>query len=298
MINLQHVRAFCAIVAEGSFSRAADTLHLTQPTVSAQIQALEREVGARLIDRSAQGLSLTQPGRTFHSYAVQLLELASRSQEAMEQLQGLARGRLDLGASSVPGHYVLPPLLVRFKQEAPGVEISLCVANSHDIRTGVHEGGFEIGVVGEQARDDRLVFEPVCRDRLVAICRPEHPLASRNELHAADLAATPLVMREQGSGTRATLERALARATPPVERLNVWLELGSTEAVKMAVRAADVVAVLSEWTVADEVRQGLVCALPIADLDLSRRFYLIRRAHGTLSAASERFIDLLRAAGS
>src|SRR5437868_2521193 len=96
-MNFQHVRAFCAIVAEGSFSRAADTLHLTQPTVSAQIQALEKTVGTRLFERSAQGISLTQAGRLFHGYATQLLEMAGRAQEAMEHLQGLARGRLELG---------------------------------------------------------------------------------------------------------------------------------------------------------------------------------------------------------
>src|SRR5687767_2331147 len=107
-MNFHHVKAFCTIVAEGSFSRAAERLHLTQPTISAQIQSLEKQLHTRLFERSAQGISLTQAGKEFHPYAIQLLELSERTEQAILELQGLTRGRLELGASSVPGHYVLP----------------------------------------------------------------------------------------------------------------------------------------------------------------------------------------------
>jgi DNA-binding transcriptional LysR family regulator len=293
-MNFQHVRAFCAIVDEKSFSRAADSLHLTQPTISSQIQALEKYLGTRVFERSAQGIALTQAGRTFRPYAFQMLELAERAREAVEQVQGLARGQLEVGASSVPGHYILPPLLVDFKQRAPGVTVALTVANSHDIRTGVHDGLFELGVVGEKVRDERLTFEAVLEDELVAVMRPSHPLAERPALCPAELMEWPLILREQGSGTRATFERALGRAGLPLERLKVWLELGSTEAVKAAVRTTDAISVLSRWAIDDEVQSGLLKAAPLAELDVSRSFFLVWRTHGYLSIASERFSELVR----
>src|SRR5436190_20824668 len=132
-MNFQHVRAFHTIVAEGSFSRAADVLHITQPTISAQVQALEQHLGTRLIERSAKGIALTQAGRVFHDYAAQILELAARAEEAIEQLRGLERGRLELGASTVPGHYILPAALAEVKASHPAIDVTLCVGHSHDV---------------------------------------------------------------------------------------------------------------------------------------------------------------------
>jgi len=293
-MNLQHVKTFCAIAAEGSFSHAADVLHLTQPTISAQIQALETQVGARVFERSAKGISLTQAGSVFHEYALQILELVERTEQAMDELRGLARGRLDVGASTIPGHYLLPRALAEFKQKIPTVEISLTVGNSHDIRMGVRDGGFELGVVGEQAREPRLAYEALTSDRLVAVVATTHPLASRAEITVAELVRQPMVMREHGSGTRGSFNRALQQAGFDPHALEILLELGSNEAVKSAVRAVPAVAVLSEWCVRDEVSQGLLKALPVRDLDLGRRFWLVRRANGYLSVASESFVTFLR----
>lgn len=293
-MNFHHVKSFCTIVSEGSFSRAAERLHLTQPTISAQIQALEKTLRTRLFERSAQGISLTQSGKVFHPYALQILELSERAEQAMDQLQGLAQGTLELGASSVPGHYILPEALARFRQDRPGVAIQLHVSNSQEVRGGLRDGRFELGLVGEKVRDDRLSFEPVLSERLVAVMRADHPLASRDRLTSEDLTAHPIVMRELGSGTRSTLEHGLEQAGIDPGGLRVFLELGSTEAVKMAVRSTDALAVLSEWAVRDETRLGLLKALPVAGLDIAREFYLTWRAHGYLSVASETFIRFLR----
>ncbi len=293
-MNFQHVQAFCTIVAEGSFSRAAERLHLTQPTISAQIQSLEKTLGTRLFERSAQGISLTQAGRTFHPHALQMLELSRRAEQAIEELQGLSRGNLEIGASTVPGHYLLPAALALFKERAPGVEVHLSVSNSQDVRHGVREGRFELGLVGERVRDERLAYEPIARDRLLVAMGPGHPLADRETLSPQDLMGERLVMREYGSATRATLERALSTAGLPPHDLRVWLELGSAEAVKMAVRAVDALAVLSEWSVRDEARLGLLKVVPLAGVDLERELYLVWRAHGYLSVASEAFVRFLK----
>jgi len=293
-MNFQHVKAFCTIVAEGSFSRAAERLHLTQPTISAQIQSLEKTLATRLFERSAQGISLTQSGRVFHPYALQMLELSGRAEQAVEQLQGLARGHLQIGASTVPGHYVLPKALAQFKSGLPGVEVHLSVSNSQEIRHGVREGQFELGMVGERVRDERLTYTPVVRDHLVVAVRPEHPFAQRDSLKPEELAGQPLVVREHGSATRATLERALGQSGIQPNDLNVFLEMGSAEAVKMAVRSVDAVAVLSEWSVKDEERLGLLRILPLEGVDTGRDLYLVWRANGYLSVVSEAFVRFLR----
>jgi len=293
-MNWQHVRTFCAIAVEGSFSAAAEALHLTQPTLSAQMQALERSLGGRLFERGPKGVKLTEAGEVFHEYALQLVELMERAEQAMADLRGLARGRLRAGASTVPGHYLLPGALAAFKVEAPQVELSLRVGNSQDIRAGVRSGELDLGVIGDPKPDARLSLAPLVNDHLVAVVTPQHPLARRRAISRADLLAHPFVSREPGSGTRATLWRALEQAGVDARKLSILLELGSNEAVKMAVRATDSVAVLSEWCVHDEVDQGLLTALPVSDLDLERRLWLVWRGKGYLSVASEAFIRHLR----
>lgn len=293
-MNFQHIRAFCAVVNEGSFSRAAEKLQLTQPTISAQIQGLETTLHTRLFERSAQGISLTSAGRTLLPYARQMLELSERTTQALEQLGGLAWGELLLGASSVPGHYVLPRAVTLFKQTHPGIEIHLSVSNSQEVRSGVREGRYELGVVGERVRDERLAFEPVVHDRLLVVMRPEHPLAERGSLTVAELAEQPLVVREHGSATQATVSRALEETGLDPRQLKVFLELGSVEAVKQALRAADLCAVLSEWSVRDEVQLGLLRAVPLEGVDMRRDLYVVWRAHGYLSVACEAFVRFLR----
>jgi len=293
-MNFHHVKAFCTIVSEGSFSRAAEKLHLTQPTISAQIQSLEKALQTRLFERSAQGISLTGPGKVFHPYALQLLELSGRAEQAMDELQGLKHGRVEIGASTVPGHYLLPEALARFKQAYPGLEVTLTISNSLEIRTGVREGRFELGMVGERVRDERVAYEPLAQDRLVVAMRPEHPLATRGTLHAADLVGPPLVMREHGSGTRAALERGLTAAGIAVSELRVFLEFSSIEAIKMAIRSVDALAVLSEWSVRDEARLGLLHVTALEGVEVERELFLVRRAHGFLSVASEAFLGFFR----
>jgi DNA-binding transcriptional LysR family regulator len=143
-------------------------------------------------------------------------------------------------------------------------------------------------------RDERLEYLPIVHDELIVAMRPEHSLADRKSVHLADLAGQPLVTREYGSATRGTLERALGEAGHSFGDLNVILELGSAEAIKMAIRSTDAVAVLSEWSVRDEARLGLLKTVPLKGGGLGRDLYLIWRAHGFLSVASEAFVQFLR----
>jgi DNA-binding transcriptional LysR family regulator len=176
-----------------------------------------------------------------------------------------------------------------------GLTVSLSVSNSQEVRNGVREGRFELGMVGERVRDERLVYEQLASDCLVVAMRPEHPLAGTPSLRLEDLAGQPLVMREYGSGTRSALERSLTAAGLSPADLNVFLELSSIEAIKMAIRSADALAVLSEWSVRDEARLGLLHVAALEGISGERDLFLVTRAHGYLSVASEAFVAFFRA---
>lgn len=292
-MNLRHLRTFRVIVSERSFSRAAERLGLTQPTVSAHVQELEAAVGGRLFERSAQGIALTQEGRALLGYAERILALCDEALRTIGDLQELATGDLSVAASSVPGHYFLPRPLAEFKGRFPGIGVRLTVSNSQEVRDAVRDGRVELGFLGEPARDDRLSERPVARDTLVAVVRPEHPLARRKEISLTELLAVPLIAREPGSATQRTLCRALERAGCNPAQLRIFMVLSSVEAVKQAVRAVDACAVVSVWSVADEVRHGLLRVLPVHDAALERYLYAVWRAHGHLAAPSSAFLDHL-----
>lgn len=293
-MNFPQLEAFRAIVLEGSFSRAAEKLGLTQPTISAQIQSLERSVGVRLIDRSAQGVSLTQAGQVFLPYANQLLSTAIQAQDALQGLIGMTHGHLDLAASSVPGQYLLPPALSEFKERYPGIRVTLTASNSHEVRRLLRDGHTELGFVGDCLRDDRLIHETITRDELVVVMRPGHPLCGRKSISVTELLAHPLVLRERGSATRSTLERALTEAGGSIENASVHLELGGSEAVRLALRAADVLAVVSNWAVRDDVERGWLCRTRLEGIDLTREIFVVRRVHGDLSIAGKSFLEFVR----
>ncbi len=292
-MTLQQVRAFCAIVAEGSFSRAAERLHLTQPTISAQIQGLEKALGVRLLERLAQGARLTQPGREFHPLALQIVDLADRAADVVQETGRLDRGSLELAGSSVPAQFLLPEPVAHFKVLHPGLMIRLNSGNSQEVRARVRDGRCDLGFVGETVVDERLVHAAVAHDRLVVAVNPRHPLARRRAVGLDELLRQRLVVREEGSATRHTLERAMHSAGVPVSVLKPFLELGSIDAAKAVVRAVEAVTVLSEWAVRNEVRLGLLVSLELEGVDLTRRLYAVRRAQGALSHAAEAFLEFL-----
>ncbi|MBF8261841.1 MAG: Transcriptional regulator, LysR family [candidate division NC10 bacterium] len=240
VVDIHVLEVFCRIVESGSFSKAADAVYLTQPTVSGHIKKLEEEVGVRLLDRLGHRATPTKAGELLYRYARRILAVRQEAQQALDEFKGGLRGDLTIGASSIPGGYVLPPLISRFKALYPDISIVLKVSYSKEIVDAVIDGTYEVGAVGAKFDDARIEYQKFAEDEMVLVVPPKHPWAVRGSVKAKELPSQPFFFRERGSGTRKILEQALERHKLPMTAFKVVAEMGNNEAIRQAVKASDV----------------------------------------------------------
>ncbi len=276
-MNLSNLKTFIQIVESGSFSGAARALGLSQPAVSLQVKALEREFGAELMERRGKNLELTEAGRTLYREALELVEQARRLEDAMEQSAAEVRGTLRAAASTIPGEYILPALLGPFKTEYPFVRVVLEVADSASVARRTAAGEVDIGFTGALPDDPQLQSRPLCADRLVLITPPGHPLGQKKRLTPEDLAAADIVLREEGSGTRRTMLAALSAMGLGLTDLNVVVELGSTNAVVNAVASGAGISLVSAWALDCALETSRIMAVRLPGQDFIRQFYYMTR---------------------
>jgi DNA-binding transcriptional LysR family regulator len=262
-MNLNHLALFLAVAEEGSVSRGAARLHVSQPAVSKQITEFESSLGVRLFDRIPKGVRLTEAGELLLDHARRLFAVEADAERAISELKGLERGRLSLGASTTIGSYLLPNSLARFHRQHPSVEVEMRIGNTHEIQAALRARTVDVGFTEGFADEDDLDAVVFHTDELVAVVVPEHPLAqSSAPVSGTRLMEEPLILREAGSGTREVLEWALASigvAVPPPA-----LTLSGTEAIKRAVTAGAGVAVVSRLAVEDEIAAGRLVALTLS----------------------------------
>jgi DNA-binding transcriptional LysR family regulator len=279
-----------------SFSRAAEALHLTQSTVSEHVRLLEEEVGARLFDRLGRETLPTKAGELLFGYAQRMLALRVETVQGLQQFLGQIAGTLTVGASTIPGEYVLPPLIGAFREKFPRVSISLQISDTRGIVEAVLEGRVELGMVG--ARPDQRALQAVelMPDELVVVVPPRHAWVGRKEVTVEDLKSEPLIVRESGSGSRDAVEKALEAAGLGLDGLRVIAEMGSTSAIKQAVKAGVGVSIMSRRAVDDESRSGLVGCVKIRDVPVTRHFYVVTHASRSRSPLCQAFLEFLLAA--
>ncbi len=288
-MNFRHLEAFVAVARQGGFTRAADRLCLTQPTVSGQIKELEEELGLVLFHRLPRSVELTEAGERLLPRAEEVLRARDRMLEEAAAHRGLVAGTLQVHASTIPGEYVLPAFLARFKREHPGVRVVLRVADTADVIRRVRRGEAEIGVVGERGGGDGLAYHRLWSDRVGLFAPAGWSLPS--VVPPRTLEDLPLVLREPGSGTRRAVERALGGIA---ERLRVVAEFGSTAAVLEAVRAGIGAGFVSERAAAAWVETGRIAAVAVEGvLPLERWFYAVWDPRRTPGPAAEAFLRLL-----
>jgi DNA-binding transcriptional LysR family regulator len=293
--NFHRLRLFLEVARRGGFSRAAQALAISQPAISAQVALLERRYGQPLVERLPRGLRLTEAGVVAAEYAERIFGLAEEMEVALDDLRGLRRGHLTVGASSTIGEYVLPPVIGRFKALHPDVAVAVRVANTERILAEVRGRQLDLAFVGGRPTGDDLLAEPFDRDEIIPLAAPDHPLAARSEVTLGELAAAGLVAREAGSATRATAEASL-RGAGLEPRLA--MELGSNEAVKRAVRAGLGVGLLSRRAADSELAAGHLIVLDVPAWSCRRELYAIHRREKRLTAAERRFLDLTRASAA
>lgn len=289
-LNLRQLEVFARVMEHRSFSRAGKVLYLTQPTVSGHIAALEKHLGVSLFDRMGRKVSPTSAAQVLYPYASRMLADRKEALAAVHEHQGLESGRLLMGASTIPGSYILPSLLRTFKERHPGVTVSLGVADSRAIADQVHRGDWELGFVGVRPRQRDLLCTQFHEDRLILAVPPDHRLARRRQVALRDLAGQPFLLREAGSGTRRVLEEALERKGIIPERdWNLVCELGSSEAVKEGIRRGVGISILSNLALEHEIDCGLVRQVRVAGLDIRRKFFVIQHRRRSLSPAAKAF---------
>ena len=293
-MNLDHLKTFQEVVKLGSFSEVAKKLAISQPAVSFQIQKLEHELGIRLIDRTQRAITLTAAGKRLLHFTESIEAEREHLQHDLEQMREEVSGDLLIAASTIPGEFILPPLLVKFRQMYPAVRIQVVVSDSLTVINGVRGNAYEVGFCGVAPEGQDLETFKVAGDEIVLIVFPEHPFAQRGEVSPAELEGEPLIFREGTSGTQRNLETHLSRAGLDLRKWVPNLILGTTQAVVSAVEARAGIAFVSNLAIKKSLSLGLVRQVTVSGLRLTRGFYCIYRKERIVSRLLEEFITFVR----
>lgn len=293
-LNFHQLHIFYTVADKGSFSAAAQALHMTQPAVTMQVQSLEDYFGTKLLLRSTKRIELTEAGRALMPYAQQSIDLIRETDASMSKFTRQLKGRLQLGASLTIGEYILPRLLGPFGQEFPHISISMKVMNTAQIMEDILNHQLNFGLVEAPVNHPDMHMEPVMSDELRLIVASTHPLAQCGSVTLEEAMRYPFVLREQGSGTRLVMEELLRARQIEPSKLDIVMELGSTGAVKSAVEAGVGVSFVSASSVKHEVALGLIKMVPISDAVFKRHFYSIYLKSALLPISAVTFLTFLR----
>jgi DNA-binding transcriptional LysR family regulator len=293
-MDTRQLTAFCAVVERKSFSQAAEVLGVSQPAVSLQIRSLEERIGTQLIDRSGRRVEPTEAGTRLYRGAQRLLALEEQLlDEVAERDGGPLRGRLELGASSGPGETVLPVLLGEFQRLHPEVRVALSVHDTQTIVDLVARRELELGVVGAARRHRGVTFEPFFRDEVILVCPPGHRFAGRT-IALEELKGEPLILMQEGAGVRQVIEDELRRAGTRLRDLDVRLELGVKESVRVAVRAGYGVTFISRTSVESDIAEGAIAEARVKGLEPSREISLVRATGRRPTRVADAFVEFAR----
>ena len=286
-LSIRQLEIFVALVEHGSFTKAARQLGLSQSTVSGHIADLEKRLGVRLVGRERSGTTPTGAGEVLLKPARDALRAERTARMAAAELTGLLRGSLRIGGSTIPAVYLIPTLLRAFHGAHDAVTIHLITGDSAEIVERVQSGDVDVAVVGTKPEARGLQSAPIGDDELVVITPLDHPLADRGSVGYDLLRSHPLILREQGSGTRQAMLQALG--VEDDHGLQVSCHVGSTEAVKAAVRAGLGISLVSRLAVEDELAAKTLSVVRVMGLDAKRRFHLVSRPTEDLSPAARAF---------
>ncbi len=295
-LNLVQLETFRRLSELRNFTRTAESLDLTQPAVTQHVRALQDHFHVRLFDLVGRRTVLTDAGRYLALRSEPLLGNVAALEREMREFADARAGELRIGATITIGTYTLPDDIARFRAIAPAVRLHVEVANTQAMARAVKSGSVSVALVEGPLSDDELRIDDYACDDLVLIVARSHRFTSRRKpIASADLAAEPFVFREDGSGTRLQVERALlARDITP----NVVLTLPTGEGIVRAVELGLGIAIVSKLVADVPVRDGRVALVAISDLELTRTFRTVRLRHQTPSPAVLAFIDVVRERGS
>ncbi|MDQ3380815.1 MAG: selenium metabolism-associated LysR family transcriptional regulator [Actinomycetota bacterium] len=290
-MDTRQLAAFCAVVERRSFSQAAERLGVTQPAVSLQIRALEKRLGAQLLDRSGRRVEPTEAGWRLYRGAQRMLALEEQLvSELAASAEGELAGDLILGASTGPAAIVVPVLLGEFQREHSDVRVFLTVSDTHTVIERVADRELELGIVGASRRHRGVRFEPFFFDEVILACPPGHRFAGRT-VTLDELREETLILMQEGAGVRQIVEDALRRLGVRLRDLDVRLELGLQESVRRAVEAGFGVTFISRTAVESELADGRLAEARVEGLDATREISLASAAGKTRTRVAEAFVE-------
>ncbi len=289
----RRLQVFHTVARLLSFTKAADTLHMTQPAVTFQVRQLEEQFNTRLFDRTHNRISLTDAGKRVYEFSGRIFELYSEMENAVKDMTGDISGILMIGASTTIAEYMLPALLGDFKKKYPDVNVQLKVSNSDGIVHMVENNVIDLGVVESPVMNKNLVVEMCRMDELVAVVSPSHHLAERGVIGIGDLLEYPYICREEGSGTREVIADYMDSLGVVPGQVHLSMELGSPESIKGAVEAGMGVSIVSLATIQKELKLGTLVKLRLEPA-LERPFSFVHQKQKFRHRAMDELLDFAR----
>jgi len=294
-VTLQQLEAVVVLVEEGSFSRAAKKMLLTQPALTKSIKNVENYLGTKVVNRGNAGISLTPEGKIIYDYARRVIKLRHDTGEKIFKLHKNTGGNIYLSASTIPATYILPRTLSAFRQDHPDITVYLRMADSQDSLNMVLDNETDLGCIGKKPLHKKLIAEPLWKDRLILAVPASHRWHEEKFIALPELLAEPFILREKGSATRDLMESYLKEVkSVNISQFNICCELGSSEAVKEAILDGLGVSIISIHAVTRELSQRLLYEVPLQGCRMERNFYLIYRRQTKFQPAQQTFIDFLK----
>lgn len=281
-----------AVFNKKSFSRASEDLYLTQPTISDHIRSLEEEFNCKLFDRLGRTIVPTKEAELLYLYAAEIIEKADSLKDLINQFKGDISGELIIGASTIPGTYVLPHLMAEFKNNYPAIKYQVIISDSKGIVEQILRHELLLGIVGAKIHNEKLEYQPFMKDELIAVSSPS--VIKKDEMTIQELLKHPMILREEGSGTRIEFFKILQKNGFSINNLNVAGLFGSTDGVKQAVKAGLGISVLSKYAVTDELRHNMLKQIRLTSLKMKREFYIVVHSMRSIPPAYNLFLETLR----
>jgi len=288
------LKVFCTVAETKSFSKASEIIHLTQPAVSLQIQALEELYETKIFDRSSYTVVLTPAGEILYRYAKEILSLYAAASKDIGELTGLVKGSISVGASTTIGNHVLPSVIADFKKTHPKIKVHLLVGNTKRIIELLNSGNVDVGLAEGDVTKQKLIVERLIQDELAVIVSSLHPWAKKKEVSIFDVAKEPFILREEGSGTQQIIEKYFNKHGISTHDMKVSMVLGSTQAIKEAVECGVGISIVSRWTARKENKYGSLKLLSLKEEKFLRDFSLIFHKNAIASHAVDEFLTYLK----
>lgn len=291
-MDIHQLKVFASVFKNKSFSKASEELFLTQPTVSDHIKSIEEELNCRLFDRLGRTIIPTKEAEVLYIHAMEIIEKVGNIKGAIGQVRKEITGEIIIGASTIPGTYLLPSIMSAFQKKYPSVSFQILISDSKGIVEKVSGHELLIGIVGAKLANSRITYAPFLEDELIAVS--SHGLIKNRQLTLKELIKLPFVLREEGSGTRRETEKILESRGISLEDIKIAGIFGSTDAIKQAVKAGLGVSILSGLSVKDEIKHEVLQELKVTDIYMNRKFYIVTHKKRSLPLSYNLFLKHLQ----